>query len=86
MSVVDQQANAGGTRLWTGRTSGNSRGVLIAGYERRESAETDADLRQHHARVGELVRMAAVRRLHPCGDGKHRSVLEAGLRDFGGSV
>jgi signal transduction histidine kinase len=36
------------------------------GYERRESAETDADLRQHHAGVGVLARMAAVRRLHPC--------------------
>jgi hypothetical protein len=49
---------------WTYRRQQSWR--AYCGYERGESAEKDADLRRHHAGVGELARMAAVRRLHPC--------------------
>jgi len=54
--------------------------LLTGGGEERDGKEADPDLQHHNARARELTGMVAFGRLHPCGDGKHRCLLEAGLR------
>src|SRR6266478_3321862 len=79
-------ANFGGTRLWIGCASGHSRGLLVDRIEGRESPEAGADVWHNHTRAAQSTRMAARGSLYPCGDGEHRRVLEADLRDSGRSL
>src|SRR5882724_7544949 len=79
-------ANPSAMRLWIRRAPGHSRGLLTGGLEGREGEEASPDLQHHHARAGQSTRMVAFRRLHPSGDGKHRRLLEAGLRHSGRSL
>jgi hypothetical protein len=79
-------ANSGGTWLWIRCTSGNGCGLLIDRSQGRKGAKTAADLRHHNTRTAQSARMVALRRLHACGVGEHRSLLEAGLRHSGGSI
>src|ERR1022692_2489859 len=62
--------------MWIGCASGHSGGLLVDGWERRESAEADTDLRHRYPRVGQPAHLVALRRLQPCGDGKHGRLLE----------
>src|SRR6202011_3528013 len=79
-------ANSGEARLWIRRTSGHSSGLLIDHWERRHSAEADANLRHHDTRAAQPARMVALPRLYPCGDGEHGSLWETRLRHLGGRV
>jgi hypothetical protein len=69
-------ANSGGTWLWIRCTSGNGCGLLIDRSQGRKGAKTAADLRHHNTRTAQSARMVALRRLHACGVGEHRSLLE----------
>src|SRR6059058_2708756 len=73
-------ANSDRTRLWIGRTSGHSSGLLVDRPQGRKGSEGNANVRHCHARAGRFARMVALGRLHPCGYGKHGSLLEADLR------
>src|SRR5271157_2886402 len=77
--------NSRGTWLRIGCASGH-RGSLLASFQERESSQAGAHLRHHHTRSSWLTGMVALGRLHSCGHGKHRGVLEADLRHFGRSV
>src|SRR5215510_2596881 len=79
-------ANSGGTWLWIRCTSGHGCGLLIDRSQGWNGAKTAADLRHHHTRTTQSARMVVVPRLHACGHGEHRSLLEAGLCPSGRSL